>query len=101
MSVQRLCLECADREGRLRRHGRLGPEAEESLIERPEQRRAVAVLEHRDERRPDEIGGRGRRVAGRQQPEPVEDRRALAGRLTENGSRTQRPGEQPLAAAEQ
>jgi len=42
--VQRVCLECADREGRLRRHGRLGPEAEERLVERPEQRLAVGAL---------------------------------------------------------
>ena len=98
MSVLRVCLECADGQGRLGSHG-LGPEPEKRLVEGSE-RRPVAVLEHRDEGGADEIGGRRSGVAGRKEPEPVEDSRALARCLTENAAARSEPANN-LPAAQQ
>ena len=94
-----VCAQCADREagsGATVGRGRRGASRPGSGAA-PRGRRARAPRRAKT--------GRDRRSPPpRRRPpaaEPVEDRRALARCLTENGSRTQRRGEQPLAAAQQ
>src|ERR671914_304394 len=101
VSVSSLSLKCADREGRFRLNSGLRSKSEQRLVEPAEELLPLPMLEHGDERAPDEIADRARRIAGCQEAETVEDRCAFPRRLAEQGRGSERRGEEPLAATEQ